>query len=158
MTHGIPAGYHTITPTIMYKNTQKAIEFYAKAFDAELLDAFHNPNGNGIMHASIKIGNSILMLGDEMPGNSNCSQSAETLGASPISLYIYVADADKVFEQAVSAGAQVTMPLSDTFWGDRAGQVRDPFGYAWMIATHIKDLSQEEIKKNAEEFFASMQN
>ena len=83
-------------------------------------------------------------------------QSAETLGASPISLYLYVSDADAAFKQAVAVGATVTMPVADMFWGDRAGHVKDPFGYSWMIATHTQDLTQEQIRKGGEAFFAQM--
>ena len=106
------------------------------------------------MHATIQIGNSIFMMGDEMPGGG--CKSAETLGESPISLYIYTEDADAMFKQAVGAGATVVMPIGDMFWGDRAGTVKDPFGYSWMIATHKRDLSQDEMRKGAEAFFAQM--
>ena len=148
----IPDGYRSVTPSLTFKDSQKALEFYKKAFGAQVLDLFPSPSGRGIMHATMKIGDSILMLGDEMP---NC-QSAETLGASPISLYVYVPDADATFKQAVSAGATVTMPVAEMFWGDRAGHLKDPFGYSWMVATHNRDLSQEEVKKGAEAFFAQM--
>jgi PhnB protein len=116
------------------------------------LDVFPNLTGQGIMHATIKIGDSILMMGDENLGQT--CKSAETLGASPISLFIYVADADAAFKQAVAAGGTVFMPVADIFWGDRAGNIKDPFGYQWMIATHTRDLSKEEIRKEAEAFFA----
>lgn len=153
MAQPIPAGYHTLTPSFAFKDSKKAIEFYKKAFGAKVLDLFPNLNGPGIMHATIQIGNSILMMGDEMPSES-CAKSAETVGCSPISLYIYVPDADKAFAQAVIAGGTVTMPMMDMFWGDRAGQIKDPFGYLWMIATHKRDMSQDEIKKEAAAFFA----
>src|SRR5262249_19083824 len=152
----IPEGYHTLTPSFTFKDSQKAIEFYKKAFGAEVLDLFPNTTGKGIMHAALKIGTSIVMMGDEMTGGENCPKSAETLGASPISLYVYVPNADEAFQQAVTAGAKVTMPVADMFWGDRAGMVQDPFGYSWMIATHKQDLTKEEIRKNAEVFFAQM--
>jgi len=157
MSKPIPDGYHTITPLFTFKDSQKAINFYKKAFGAEVLDFMPNPGGRGVMHASIQIGNSILMMGDEMPGTENCSsKSAETLGNSPISLCVYVPNADAAFKQAVAAGGTATMPVADMFWGDRAGSIKDPFGYSWMIATHTQDLTDEQIRKGAEAFFAQM--
>ena len=152
MARSIPGGYHAVTPSLTFKDSQKAIEFYKKAFGATVLDLVPNLTGPGIMHATINIGDSILMMGDEMPQ----SKSAETLGGSPISLYLYVPDADAAFKQAVAAGAAVVMPVADMFWGDRAGSLKDPFGYSWMIATHTQDLTQEQIRKGAEAFFAQM--
>ena len=105
------------------------------------------------MHATMKIGNSIVMMGDEMP-QEECAKSAETMGGSPISLYVYVPDVDGAFEQAVKAGGAAVMPVTDMFWGDRCGVLKDPFGYSWMIATHKRDLSEEEIKQGAERFMA----
>jgi PhnB protein len=158
----IPEGYHTVTPSLTFKDSLKAIEFYKKAFGAKKLDVFPSPDGNteqaslreSTMHATIKIGDSIIMMGDERPGQT--CQSAETMGSSPVSFYIYVPNVDTVYNQAVDAGCEVTMPLDDMFWGDRSGTVKDPFGYTWMIATHIKDMSGDEMKEAAEEFFAAM--
>jgi uncharacterized glyoxalase superfamily protein PhnB len=155
MAKSTPEGYHTVTPSFTFKDSKKAIEFYKKAFGAKVLDIFPNLSGTGTMHATIQIGNSILMMGDEMP-SENCPKSAETLGSSPISLFVYVPDADAAFKQAVAAGGIATMPVADMFWGDRAGSIRDPFGYSWMIATHKQDLNQDEIRKRAETFFAQM--
>ena len=154
-TKPIPEGYHTLTPSFTFKDSQKAIEFYKKAFGAKVLDLMPNLSGSGTMHAAIQIGNSILMMGDEMP-SPNCGKSAETIGSSPISLYLYVENVDAAFKQAVAAGAREVMPVMDMFWGDRAGNLKDPFGYSWMIATHTRDLTQDEIKKGAETFFAQM--
>ena len=148
----IPEGYHAVTPSLMFKDSEKAIEFYKKAFGAKVRDFMPSPTGRGTMHATIQIGNSTLMMGDEMP---NC-KSAETLGSSPMSLYVYVPNADVTFKQAVAAGGMVVMPVADMFWGDRAGSIKDPFGYSWMIATHTQDLTQSEIQKGAADFFASM--
>lgn len=162
MAKPIPEGYHAITPSFTFKDSRKAIEFYKKAFGAQALEVLPSPDGRRTMHATIKIGDSVLMMGDEMPASPaggpdpNCGKSAETLGASPISLYVYVPDVDKNFRQAIAAGATETMPVADMFWGDRAGSLKDPFGYSWMIATHTRDLSDEEIKKGAEAFFAQM--
>lgn len=152
MTQSIPEGYQAVTPSLTFKDCKKAIEFYKKAFGAKVKDLLPSPTGRGIMHATIQIGNSILMMGDEM---TQC-QSAETLGNSPISLYVYVPNADAAFKQAIAAGAVAVMPVAEMFWGDRAGSLKDPFGYSWMIATHTKDLTQEEITKGAEAFFTQM--
>lgn len=156
MTKPIPEGFHTVTPSFTFKDSKRAIEFYKKAFNAQLLDLFPALNGNGVMHATIKIGNSIMMMGDEMHGGEYCAKSAETLGQSPMSLFVYVTDVDTMFQQAVEAGGKVIMPVEDMFWGDRVGQIQDPFGYSWMIATHTEDMTKEAITKRAEEFFASM--
>jgi uncharacterized glyoxalase superfamily protein PhnB len=152
MTQAIPAGYHSLTPSFTFKDSKKAIEFYKKAFNATVLDTFPGLDGKGIMHATLKIGDSIFMMGDEMP---QC-KSAESIGGSPISLFLYVQDADAAFKQAVAAGATVTMPVAEMFWGDRAGNVKDPFGYQWMIATHKRDMTKEQIRAEAETFFAQM--
>jgi uncharacterized glyoxalase superfamily protein PhnB len=154
MAKPIPNGYHTVTPSFTFKDSKKAIEFYTKAFGAKVLDLFPHPSGQGIMHAALQIGDSIVMMGDENPTAENCGKSAETLGSSPISLYVYVPNVDAAFNQAVAAGAAATMPVADMFWGDRAGQIKDPFGYLWMIATHTQDLMNDEIRKGAEAFFA----
>jgi PhnB protein len=148
----VPEGFHTVTPHLVLKNAKQAIEFYKKALDAKVLGLFPMPNGKGILHAQIRIGDSILMMGEEMP-NQAC-QSAETLGTSPISLYIYVPNVDAVFKQAVAAGAAVTMPVADAFWGDRCGTLKDPFGYSWTIATHTRDLTPEKIQEGAQAFLA----
>src|SRR5574341_228008 len=141
----IPEGFHAVTPSLTLKNSLKAIEFYKRAFGAKVLEVFPAPDGSGTMHATIKIGDSILMMGDEMP-NQKC-MSAESLGSSPVNLYVYVPNVDAAFKQAVAAGASVTMPVADMFWGDRCGSLKDPFGYSWMIATHIRDLTHEEIQQ-----------
>ena len=151
----VPEGYRTVTPSLTFKDSSKALEFYQTAFGAKVVDHLPYPDDRGTMHATIKIGDSILMLRDEMP-NQGCCRSAESLGASPISLYVYVPNVDTAFKQAVAAGAVAAMPVADMFWGDRCGSLNDPFGYSWMIATHIRDLTQDEIKKGAQAFFAQM--
>ncbi len=152
-TKDIPNGYHAVTPCLTLRDSLEAIEFYKKALGAKELEVFPSPDGKGTMHATIQIGDSILMMGDERP-EMDC-KSAESLGASPISLYVYVPNVDAVFEQAVGAGATVLMPVADMFWGDRCGTLKDPFGYGWTIATHTRDLSEKEIRKGAESFFAT---
>lgn len=153
-TNHVPEGFQSVTPSLTLKDTKKAIEFYQQGLGAKLVDIYPMPDGNGTMHATIRIGNSILMMGDEMPG-SGC-QSAEALGNSPISLYVYVQDADAVFQQALAAGAIETMPVADMFWGDRCGMLKDPFGYSWTIATHVSDLTENEIQEGAKAFFEAM--
>jgi PhnB protein len=149
----IPDGYRSVTLCLTLKNSATALEFYKKAFGAEVLEVIPSPDGRGTMHAAIMVGDSILMMGDEMP-NPECSKSAESLGASPISLYLYVPDVDAAFKQAVAAGAAAVMPVTDMFWGDRCGTLKDPFGYTWMIGTHVRDLTQKEIQEGARDFCA----
>lgn len=151
MTQPIPDGFCSVTPSFIFKDSAKAMDFYEKAFGARRLDVMPNLNGEGVMHATIKIGDCLLMMGDES-ASPNCP-SAETLGGSPISLYLYVSDADAVFNQAVAAGGTVIMPVTEMFWGDRAGTVQDPFGYQWMIATHTRNLTKEQVRAGAEVFF-----
>jgi uncharacterized glyoxalase superfamily protein PhnB len=138
----------------VFKDARKAIEFYKRAFGAEELFALPGPDGKGVMHAEVRIGDSIIMMGEENP-QEPC-KSAETMGGSPVSFYIYVENADTAFRRALEAGAQSRMPVEEMFWGDRAGTVQDPFGYSWMLATHIKDLTMQEIQDNAQAFFAKM--
>ncbi|HEX4048981.1 MAG TPA: VOC family protein [Elusimicrobiota bacterium] len=148
----IPEGYHTLTPTLVFKDSRKALDFYKKAFGAVETEVMPGPGGKGVMHATMKIGNSNLMMSDEsreMPG-----RSAETLGGSPVAFYLYVENSDAAFKKAVSAGAVQQMPLQDAFWGDRVGTVKDPFGYQWTFATHTRDLTREQIAKGAEEAMA----
>ena len=152
MTKPIPEGYHTITPMFVLKNSRKAIEFYKKAFGATEKHVMPGPDGKGVMHAEIKIGDSTIMLGDENPECTN--KSAETMGGSPISLYLYVKDVDAAFQRAVSAGGTSRMPVQDMFWGDRVGSLQDPFGYSWTLATHVADVSPEEMARGAEAMFA----
>ena len=154
MVKPIPDSHYTVTPTLTIRDASKAIEFYKKVFDAQELYRFLGPDGKSVMHAEIKIGNSIIMLNDEMP-QMNCN-SPQSLGGSGSSIFLYVNDADVIFNKAVSAGAKPLMPLMDAFWGDRFGSIQDPFGHVWGIATHKKDMTPDEIKKAGEEAFKSM--
>lgn len=151
MTKPIPEGYHTATPILTMKDSRKAIEFYKCAFGAEELYAMPGPDGNGIMHAELRIGDSFMMMGDENP-QQPC-RSAETLGGSPVSFYLYVENADTAYRRAVEAGAQPRMAVEDMFWGDRVGTVQDPFGYSWSLATHVKDLTPQEMEEAAKAAF-----
>ncbi len=147
----IPKGYHTVTPGLAVRNADQAMDFYKKAFGAKEKGRMPDPDGK-IMHAELQIGNSYIMLGEENPQMNN--PSPQSLNGTPVGLYIYVKDADKVLNQAIKAGATVTMPMMDQFWGDRAGMIADPFGHKWWIATRKRNLSPKEMKKAAEEFFA----
>lgn len=154
MTKAIPEGYHSVSPMFMFRDARKAIDFYKRAFGATERYAMPGPDGKGVMHAEMMIGNSIIMMGEEHP-NESC-RSAETIGGSPVSFYLYLENVDEAFGRAVAAGATVRMPLDEMFWGDRAGTVQDPFGYSWTLASHTRDLTQEEIREGAAEFFARM--
>jgi len=134
-------------------NSNEAIEFYKKAFGANEIYRFPTPDGK-IMHAMIQIGDSFIMMSDEMPAMG--ASSPQTIGGSPVTIHLYVEDADKIFNQAVEAGAKVTMPIMDAFWGDRFGTILDPYGHSWAIATHKIDMTPEGLRKAGEEFFAKM--
>lgn len=140
----IPDGFHTVTPHLVCKGAAQAIEFYKKAFGAEEIMRMPGPGG-AIMHAEVKIGDSIVMLAEE--NLEWGSKAPTTLGGTPITIGLYVQDADKSFERAVQAGAKAKMPVTDMFWGDRYGQVTDPFGHVWSIATHTKDMTPAEIQQ-----------
>jgi PhnB protein len=148
----IPQGYTTVTPSIIVRDASKAIEFYKKAFDAKENSRMLGPD-NRVMHAEITIGSSFLMLAEEMPG---MNKAVETMGGSPVSFYLYFEDADKAYEKAVAAGAKGVMPVAEMFWGDRFGQVEDPFGIKWSVATHVKDLTPEQMKKGMDEWMKQM--
>lgn len=148
----IPKGYHSVTPGLSVRNAAQAIDFYKKAFGAKEKTRMAGPDGKSVMHAELKIGDSKFMLGEEMPQMGQ--PSPQTLNGTTVNLYIYVKNVDKVFDRAVKAGASVVMPVSDAFWGDRYGQLKDPFGHAWGIATRKKNLSEKEMKKAAEKWFA----
>ncbi|MBI3296991.1 MAG: VOC family protein [Elusimicrobia bacterium] len=149
----IPDGYHSVTPAVIVKDAKKALEFYKKAFDAKELSVIPTPEGR-VMHAEFKIGDSILMLGEENPAWPD-HKSAETLKGSPVSLNIYLADADAAYKKAVAAGARSVKAPEDAFWGDRYGEVRDPFGITWALLTRKREVSHEEMKKAALEMFTA---
>jgi uncharacterized glyoxalase superfamily protein PhnB len=154
MIKAIPEGYQSLTPMFIFKDASKAIDFYKRAFGAEERFVMPGPDGKGVMHAEVRIGTSIIMMGEENP---DCpSKSAETIGGSPVSFYIYLENVDEAFKIAVEAGSKIQMPVEDMFWGDRMGTVLDPFGYSWSLASHTKDLTPEEIRKGAQAMFAKM--
>lgn len=142
----IPEGMHTVTPHIVVAGAAKAIEFYKKAFDAVEEARLDGPGGK-IMHALVRIGDSQVMLMDE--DEQWKSVSPKTLKGTPVTIHLYVKDADSTFDKAVKAGAKPTMPMEDMFWGDRYGVIEDPYGHSWAIATHVRDMSPDEVKKAA---------
>jgi uncharacterized glyoxalase superfamily protein PhnB len=145
MAHPIPAGHHTITPHLVIKGASEAIEFYKRAFGAEEIHRmpWSAPDGQvKLGHAELKIGDSRLFLADEFPEYGSVGPS----GSVPVQLHLYVTDANAAFSRAVEAGAKVSMPLADMFWGDRYGKLVDPFGHQWSIAEHLEDLTPEEMQ------------
>jgi PhnB protein len=154
MAKPIPDGYHTVTPYIIVRDAAKAIEFYKKAFGAEEVVRMPYPGSGKLMHAEIRVGDSMIMLSDESPEMG--ARGPETLGGASGSLMLYVDDVDAAFARALAAGCQVKMPVGDMFWGDRFGQVTDPFGHGWGLATHKEDVAPEEMDKRAQKWFAQM--
>ncbi len=141
----IPSGYHTVTPYLVVNDGARAIDFYKQAFGAKELHRMGGPDGK-IGHAELKIGDSVIMLSDEMMGN----RSPQSLGGSPVSIFLYVDNVDSVFNQAVKAGAKSDMAPEDMFWGDRYGKLTDPFGHVWGLATHVEDVAPQEMEKRAQ--------
>ncbi|MDE2366463.1 MAG: VOC family protein [Betaproteobacteria bacterium] len=150
-TQPIPDGYHSVTPYLMIDGATQAIEFYKRAFDATEMFRMDAPGGK-IGHAEILIGDSRIMMADDC-GGDNPLHSPQSSGGSPVGFYLYVNDVDKLFAQAVSAGAKAVKPVQDQFYGDRTGTLEDPFGHIWFIATHREDVAPNEIKQRAEAMF-----
>ena len=150
----IPAGYHSVTPYLVLKNANEAIEFYQKAFDGQLVLKLDGPGGS-VMHAEVKIGDSHVMLADE--NEQMGFLGPKSIGGTPVSLMIYHENVDRLFAQAVKAGARELQPPTDQFYGDRSGRLEDPFGHMWTIATHIEDLTPEEIDQRFAEIMGGGQ-
>jgi uncharacterized glyoxalase superfamily protein PhnB len=146
-----PEGMHTVTPHLVCAGAVQAIEFYKKAFSAVEILRLPGPNGK-LMHAEIRIGDSTIMLAEETPEWG--ALGPKSLKGSPVTIHLYVENVDAFVERAVAAGAKITMPVADMFWGDRYGQIEDPFGHRWSVATNVRDVSPEEIKQAAEKAFA----
>ena len=140
----IPEGMHSITPHLVCAGAAKALDFYQQAFGATEVGRMPGPDGR-LMHAAMKIGDSTVMLADEMPEWGSLGPKA--LKGSPVTIHIYVEDVDALVARAVKAGAKVTMPVEEQFWGDRYGKLEDPFGHHWSVATHVRDVTPEEMKK-----------
>jgi len=151
----VPKGYHTVTPHLYVAGAAKAIDFYKKALGAEEIMRFPGPDGT-IMHAELRIGDSVIMLGEEMPDQGG--RGPKSIGGTPVSLYVYGENVDAAWKRAVDAGAKPIMPLADQFWGDRTGCLEDPFGHQWWLGEHLQDLTPEEMQKNAEAYFSQMQS
>ena len=152
--NAIPKGYHTATAYLTLNDCAGAIEFYKKAFGAEEIMRLDGPPGK-IGHAELKIGDSMVMVSDEMPGGNRAPKS---LGGTTASVFLYVTDVDNLYQKAVSAGAKGDMPPADMFWGDRFGKLTDPFGHTWAIATHIEDVAPAEMKKRMQEMARGQQH
>ncbi len=144
--HYIPKGYNSITPYLIIKGAAKAIDYYKNVFGATEIMRMPGPDGR-IGHAELQIGDSRIMLADECPEMGH--HSAETIGASPVSLLVYLPDCDQVVAKAVAEGAKILKPVEDQFYGDRSGFIRDPFGHLWGVATHKEDVSPQELEERA---------
>lgn len=150
----VPPQYGTATPHLIVSPCGEALDFYAKAFGAKVLMTMPGPEGR-IMHAEMKIGDSIVMCADEMdmPGSPN-RKTPKNAGATTGGVMLYLKDVDSFFEKAVAAGATAVMPPADQFWGDRYGQIEDPYGHVWALATHVRDMTAKEMKREMEKMFA----
>jgi uncharacterized glyoxalase superfamily protein PhnB len=144
----VPRGYHTVTPNLVCRGAADAMAFYRKAFGAREIMRMPMPDGS-VAHAEMQIGDSRIMLGDEMPQMG--ASAPQTVGGSPVHIFLYLKDVDKVFAQATAAGATVDMPPTDMFWGDRYAKLTDPFGHKWSMATHIEDVSPKEMARRSAE-------
>jgi len=150
----IPEGMHSLTPHLVCAGAADAIEFYKKAFGAIETSRMPGPQGR-LMHAAVRIGDSTLMLVDEMPEWGSLGPKA--LKGSPVTVHLYVEDVDATVAKAVAAGAKVTMPVAEMFWGDRYGQLEDPFGHRWSVATHTRDLTPAQISEGMQKMISSHQ-
>ena len=148
----IPEGYHSITPSIVCKGADRAIEFYKEVFRAKEISRMTGPGGS-IGHAELQIGDSRLMLSDEFPGMAEAPSGTSHRSSA---LHIYTENVDALFERAMKAGCQVESPLQNQFWGDRFARLRDPFGHSWGIAQHVEDVSPQEMEKRAAAWMAQM--
>jgi PhnB protein len=147
----VPAGYHTVTPVLICRNAAGAIDFYKKAFSAKEISRMPMPDGT-VAHAELQIGDSRFMLGDEMPAMG--ASAPQTVGGSPVHIFLYVPNVDQMYQRATAAGATPDMPPMDMFWGDRYGKLTDPFGHKWNLATHIEDVSEKEMIRRGKEAMA----
>ena len=145
-----PDGYHSITPYLIVNNAAEALAFYKKAFGAE--ETVKLENGGRVAHAEIRIGDSVVMLGETM---SDDYRDPLSYGGSPVGLMIYVEDVDKAFEKAVAAGATVVRPVENQFYGDRSGNLKDPFGHSWTLGTHVEDVPEDEINRRFRELYST---
>ncbi len=147
----IPDGYRSVTPYLMVQGAAQAIDFYKRAFGAQEIMRMDGPGGK-LTHAEIRIGDSVIMLSDEVQGST--VRSPQSLGGTSASIFVYLEDVDSVFKRAEAAGAKVVMPLANQIWGDRYGTLTDPFGHVWSLATHVEDVAPEEFSKRMKEMMA----
>ncbi|KAA0215611.1 MAG: VOC family protein [Leptolyngbya sp. PLA3] len=158
MAQAIPSGCEGFIPHLVLSDASAAIEFYKKAFGAEEISRMPAPDGRKLWHAEMRIGTRIFFLSDDFPEMcGGKSRSPKALGASPVTIHMYVENVDKVFQRAVDAGATATMPPTDMFWGDRYANLVDPMGHTWGVATHIKDLTPEQMMQAAAEMAGQCQ-
>ncbi len=150
----VPEGFHSVTPYLAVQDGAQAIDFYKRAFGAKEVMRMSGPDGK-VSHAEIKIGDSILMLGASPAGNE--VRAPQPMGPSTVSIFLYLDNVDSTFQQALSAGAKQTQPLTDMFWGDRYGRLTDPFGHSWSLGQHIEDVAPAEMEKRAKEAMAKQQ-
>lgn len=150
----IPQGYNSVTPYLVIKGAARAIEYYKKVFGATETVRMDSPDGK-VGHAELKIGNSHIMLADENPSMGQGYSSAASIGASPVSLYLYIPDVDLVIDRAVAEGAKLLRPVADQFYGDRSGFIQDPFGHLWGVATHVEDVAPEELRERMKKMQAA---
>jgi uncharacterized glyoxalase superfamily protein PhnB len=150
------AGAQDVIPNLVLKNAAGAIDFYKAAFGAQELMRHPSPDGKGIWHAELRIGDTVIAVNDDMAGGPALTTPATAIHKATGSFMLYTPDVDAMFNRAVAAGAKPAMPVMDMFWGDRMGTVTDPFGQVWMLGTHVKDLSMEEMRKAGEEFAKQM--
>ena len=150
----IPQGYNSVTPYLVVRGAAQAIDYYKKVFGATETVRMDMPDGK-VGHAELKIGNSHIMLADENPNMGQGYSSAATIGASPVSLYVYIPDVDRIVERAVAEGAKLLRPVQDQFYGDRSGFIQDPFGHLWGIATHVEDVAPQEMKERMKKLQAA---
>lgn len=148
----MPQGYNTVSPYLIVNDAARAIDFYKAAFGAREIVRMAGPH-NTIVHAELEIGNSRIMLGNEMPNMGY--RSATSIGASPVTLYVYLPDCDSVVKKAVSAGAELKRPVENQFYGDRNGTIHDPFGHVWTIATHVEDVSPKDMEERMKKLAAA---
>jgi PhnB protein len=145
----IPEGYRSVTPLLTCKDAARAIDFYKKVFGATELVNMPGPGGK-TMHAELQIGDSRIFLGDEFPGMSKAPDQQSSAAISSFGIFVYTEDVDSVMQRAIDAGARLDMPLQNMFWGDRYGKFTDPFGHSWAVATHVEDVTPEEMKHRTE--------
>jgi PhnB protein len=149
----VPEGYHTVTPYLAVDDAKAAIDFYERAFGARERTRMPGPDGK-IAHAELEIGDSIVMLSDPFPQST--ARPPKEIGGTSCGVFVYVENIDDFFQRAVDAGATVTMEPEDMFWGDRFGSVTDPYGHAWQIATHVEDVTPEQMAERSQEWMAAM--